>query len=210
MTLSRPRRPKVATVKHTPRAGGNSPRYFTVNHRECDFEVTAMRVNETTADVPIGPNGESPVRCPGSGPCRLARLACGVAPDDSDTDPIDPDVRRRWQQLADEVREHQFRYYIKDAPVISDAEFDALFNELVALEKRYPELRVPDSPTQLVGGAGFATDFSAAEHLERMLSLDDVFNADELTPGRAGWRGEIGPEPDYLCELKVDGVAHRP
>ena len=54
-----------------------------------------------------------------------------MAPDDSDTDPIDPDVRRRWQQLADEVREHQFRYYIKDAPVISDAEFDALFNELV-------------------------------------------------------------------------------
>ncbi len=130
-----------------------------------------------------------------------------MAPDDSDTDPIDPDVRRRWQQLADEVREHQFRYYIKDAPVISDAEFDALFNELVALEERYPELRVPDSPTQLVGGAGFATDFSAAEHLERMLSLDDVFNADELAAWAGRVEGEIGPEPDYLCELKVDGVA---
>lgn len=130
-----------------------------------------------------------------------------MAPDDSDTDPIDPDVRRRWQQLADEVREHQFRYYIKDAPVISDADFDALFNELVALEEGYPELRVPDSPTQLVGGAGFATDFSAAEHLERMLSLDDVFNADELAAWAGRVEGEIGPEPDYLCELKVDGVA---
>ncbi len=130
-----------------------------------------------------------------------------MAPDDSDTDPIDPDVRRRWQQLADEVREHQFRYYIKDAPVISDADFDALFNELVALEERYPELRVPDSPTQLVGGAGFATDFRAAEHLERMLSLDDVFNDDELAAWAGRVEGEIGPEPDYLCELKVDGVA---
>ncbi len=57
---------------------------------------------------------------------------------DPETDPIDPSVRRRWQELADEVREHQFRYYIKDAPIISDADFDALFNELLALEDRYP------------------------------------------------------------------------
>ncbi len=127
--------------------------------------------------------------------------------DDPDIDPIDPDVRRRWQQLADEVREHQFRYYIKDAPVVSDADFDALYNELVALEERYPELRVPDSPTQLVGGAGFATEFTAAEHLERMLSLDDVFNADELIAWSNRVENELGPDPNYLCELKVDGVA---
>ena len=127
-----------------------------------------------------------------------------MATDDPD---IDPDVRRRWQQLADEVREHQFRYYIKDAPVVSDAEFDALYNELLALEERYPELRVPDSPTQLVGGAGFATEFTAAEHLERMLSLDDVFNADELIAWSNRVENELGPDPNYLCELKVDGVA---
>ena len=127
--------------------------------------------------------------------------------EDPDIDPIDPDVRRRWQQLADEVREHQFRYYIKDAPVVSDADFDALYNELVALEERYPELRVPDSPTQLVGGAGFATEFTAAEHLERMLSLDDVFNADELIAWSNRVENELGPDPNYLCELKVDGVA---
>ncbi|NBQ43478.1 MAG: NAD-dependent DNA ligase LigA, partial [Mycobacteriaceae bacterium] len=115
--------------------------------------------------------------------------------------------RRRWQDLADEVREHQFRYYIKDAPVVSDADFDTLYNELVALEERYPELRVPDSPTQLVGGAGFATEFTAAEHLERMLSLDDVFDTEELLAWSVRVENEIGSDPHYLCELKVDGVA---
>ena len=130
-----------------------------------------------------------------------------MAPDDPETDPIDPDIRRRWQDLSDEVREHQFRYYIKDAPIVSDAEFDTLFNELVALEGRYPELRVADSPTQLVGGAGFATEFTAAEHLERMLSLDDVFDTDELAAWSVRVEAELGPDPNYLCELKVDGVA---
>src|SRR5262249_48885458 len=122
-------------------------------------------------------------------------------------DSIDPDMRRRWQELAEEVREHQFRYYVKDAPIISDADFDKLFNELAALEDRYPELRVADSPTQVVGGAGFATDFTEAEHLERMLSLDDVFNTDELVAWSNRVENEIGANPDYLCELKVDGVA---
>jgi len=130
-----------------------------------------------------------------------------VTPDDPETDPIDATVRRRWQELSDEVREHQFRYYIKDAPIVSDAEFDALFHELVALEERYPELRVADSPTQLVGGAGFATEFTAAEHLERMLSLDDVFDTEELAAWSVRVENELGPDPHYLCELKVDGVA---
>jgi DNA ligase (NAD+) len=123
------------------------------------------------------------------------------------TDQIDPDVRRRWQRLADEVREHQFRYYVKDAPIISDGEFDKLFNELAALEDAHPELRTPDSPTQVVGGAGFATDFAPAEHLERMLSLDDVFAPGELAAWAARVGNEIGDDPQYLCELKIDGVA---
>jgi DNA ligase (NAD+) len=122
-------------------------------------------------------------------------------------DPIEPDVRRRWQELADEVREHQFRYYVKDAPIISDAEFDKLFQELSALEDKYPELRVPDSPTQLVGGAGFATEFAEAEHLERMLSLDNVFTPEELAAWAVRIHGEVGDDPQYLCELKIDGVA---
>ncbi|MCV7315796.1 NAD-dependent DNA ligase LigA [Mycolicibacillus parakoreensis] len=124
-----------------------------------------------------------------------------------EADPVPPDARRRWQDLADEVRDHQFRYYIRDAPIIADAEFDVLFTELVALEQQYPELRTPDSPTQLVGGAGFATDFTAAPHLERMLSLDDVFNTDELLSWDARVRAEIGGPTPYLCELKIDGVA---
>jgi DNA ligase (NAD+) len=126
---------------------------------------------------------------------------------DVPTDPIDPDVRREWQLLADEVRGHQFRYYVKDAPVISDGEFDKLLGELTALEEAHPELRTPDSPTQLVGGAGFATDFSSADHLERMLSLDNVFTPDELTAWAARLVGEVGDDPYYLCELKIDGVA---
>jgi len=130
-----------------------------------------------------------------------------VAPDDPEIDPIDPDIRRRWQELSDEVRDHQFRYYIKDSPIVSDAQFDTLFNELVALEERYPELRVADSPTQLVGGAGFATEFTPAEHLERMLSLDDVFDTEELAAWSVRVENELGPDPNYLCELKVDGVA---
>lgn len=130
-----------------------------------------------------------------------------MTPEDPDIDPIDPDIRRRWQELAAEVREHQFRYYIRDAPIISDAEFDTLFHELAALEERYPELRAADSPTQLVGGAGFSTEFTAAEHLERMLSLDDVFDTEELAAWSVRVEAELGPAPNYLCELKVDGVA---
>lgn len=116
-------------------------------------------------------------------------------------------MRRQWRELADEVREHQFRYYVRDAPIISDAEFDQLLKRLEALEERYPELRTPDSPTQLVGGAGFATDFTSAEHLERMLSLDNVFSADEFELWAGRVRAEVGGEVPFLCELKIDGVA---
>ncbi|KUI18778.1 DNA ligase (NAD(+)) LigA [Mycobacterium sp. GA-1285] len=128
----------------------------------------------------------------------------------ADDDP-DADVRRRWQVLADEVREHQFRYYVRDSPIITDAEFDTLLRELEALEDEHPELRTPDSPTQLVGGAGFSTDFTPAEHLERMLSLDNAFTPEELAAWAGRLKGEIGPnvlqEAQFLCELKIDGVA---
>lgn len=124
-----------------------------------------------------------------------------------EADSVTPDLRRQWYELAEEVREHQFRYYIKDAPIITDADFDGLFNRLLALEDAHPELRTPDSPTQLVGGAGFTTEFTPAEHLERMLSLEDVFSPDELTAWAGRVIGEIGGDTAYLCELKVDGVA---
>ena len=124
-----------------------------------------------------------------------------------EADPVPADVRRQWQLLAEDVRGHQFRYYVKDAPIISDGEFDKLFGELSALEEQYPELRTPDSPTQLVGGAGFATDFAPADHLERMLSLDNVFTSDELSAWADRLTSEVGDDPFYLCELKIDGVA---
>ena len=114
---------------------------------------------------------------------------------------------RQWQELAEEVREHQFRYYVRDAPIITDAEFDALLRKLAALEEQHPELRTPDSPTQLVGGAGFATEFEPAEHLERMLSLDNAFTVEELGAWATRIHAEVGDEAHYLCELKIDGVA---
>ncbi|MDV2475011.1 NAD-dependent DNA ligase LigA [Rhodococcus zopfii] len=117
-----------------------------------------------------------------------------------------PEARERWQQLAEEVREHQFRYYVRDAPTISDGAFDQLLGELNALEEQYSELRTPDSPTQLVGG-GFATDFTAVDHLERMLSLDNVFTEDELRGWLARVGSETGNDLHYLCEVKIDGVA---
>ena len=116
-------------------------------------------------------------------------------------------MRRSWGELADEVRGHQFRYYVRDAPVVSDADFDSLLRRLTALEDEHPELRTPDSPTQLVGGAGFATDFTSADHLERMLSLDNVFSSEEFDLWSGRVRGEVGADVPYLCELKIDGVA---
>ncbi|MGO8939077.1 MAG: DNA ligase LigA-related protein, partial [Mycobacterium sp.] len=103
-----------------------------------------------------------------------------------------PDVLRQWQELSEEVREHQFRYYVRDAPIITDAEFDRLVGQLEALEDAHPELRTPDSPTQLVGGAGFATDFEPTEHLERMLSLDNAFTPEELGAWATRVHAEVG------------------
>ncbi|WP_213571624.1 NAD-dependent DNA ligase LigA [Rhodococcus sp. USK13] len=120
--------------------------------------------------------------------------------------PAPGDVRERWNELAEEVRQHQFRYYVRDAPVISDGEFDALLGQLNDLENQYPDLRTPDSPTQLVGG-GFATDFTSVDHLERMLSLDNVFATDELRTWISRVEQEAGADLPYLCEVKIDGVA---
>ena len=120
---------------------------------------------------------------------------------------VPDEVRRRWEELAEEIRGHQFAYYVKDAPTIPDAEFDALLRELTAIEEEHPSLRVPESPTQLVGGT-FSTDFATADHLERMLSLDNVFSTEELT----AWvdrveRSAGGADLHLLLELKIDGLA---
>ncbi|MEC3954618.1 NAD-dependent DNA ligase LigA [Nocardia sp. CDC153] len=116
------------------------------------------------------------------------------------------DERVEWQRLAEEVRDHQFRYYVRDAPIITDGEFDALFNRLVALEEAHPDLRTPDSPTQVVGG-GFTTEFAPVDHLERMYSLDNVFNEDEMRQWIAKVEADAGADIHYVCEVKIDGVA---
>ena len=116
-------------------------------------------------------------------------------------------MRERHARLAAEVADHQFRYYVLDAPVISDGQFDELWRELVELERAHPELVTPDSPTQKVVGK-FATDFAAYDHLERMLSLDNTFTEEDLRAWADRVAREVGDgEIHYLCELKVDGLA---
>ena len=123
-------------------------------------------------------------------------------------DGIPTDARHEWTELADEVRGHQFAYHVRDAPTISDGEYDRLVRRLNELEDSYPALRTPDSPTQQVGGAIFNTDFTAVKHAERMLSLDNVFSAEELAAWVARVQREAGDQSlHFLCELKIDGLA---
>ena len=114
-------------------------------------------------------------------------------------------ARHRMTELIHEIRDHQFKYYVLDEPTITDAQFDALLRELQTLEDKNPELREADSPTQHVGG-GFSTQFEQRDHIEKMMSLDNVFDTDEL----AQWFDRVEKEitqPQYLCEVKVDGLA---
>ncbi|MFK0154476.1 NAD-dependent DNA ligase LigA [Streptomyces sp. NPDC090499] len=120
---------------------------------------------------------------------------------------VPAEAREKHARLAEQIEEHRFRYYVKDAPVISDAEFDRLLKSLEALEDEYPGLRTPDSPTQKVAGA-YETEFTAVEHRERMLSLDNTFNDDDLAAWAERIHKELGEqEYHFLCELKVDGLA---
>ncbi|MBB2890326.1 DNA ligase (NAD+) [Flexivirga oryzae] len=126
----------------------------------------------------------------------------------TETDGIPTDIRHEWTELADEVRGHQFAYHVRDAPTVSDGEYDRLVRRLNEIEDAHPALRTPDSPTQQVGGAIFNTDFTAVKHAERMLSLDNVFSAEELAAWVARVQREAGDQSlHFLCELKIDGLA---
>jgi DNA ligase (NAD+) len=121
----------------------------------------------------------------------------------------DPAARQRHAALAVEITEHNHRYHVLDAPIVSDAEYDALMRELRGLEEQYPDLRTPDSPTQKVGDV-ISTDFAPVEHLERLLSLDNAFSTEELEAWSARTERLAGPDTPvgpYLCELKIDGLA---
>lgn len=123
-------------------------------------------------------------------------------------DAVPTEVHQEWADLAEQASAAQFAYHVRDAPTISDAEYDLLIRRLNELEDEWPSLRTPESPTQQVGGAIFETGFEAVDHLERMLSLDNCFSPEEL----ATWAGRIardaGPAAyHFLCELKIDGLA---
>jgi DNA ligase (NAD+) len=122
-------------------------------------------------------------------------------------DGVPAGVRERHRDLVKTLEDHAYRYYVLDAPTVSDAEYDAQMRELEALEETHPSLRTADSPTQKVAGA-YSTDFAAVDHLERMLSLDNVFTPEEL----AAWAGRVERGVGtgtvrWLCEPKIDGLA---
>src|SRR3954447_14937144 len=121
-----------------------------------------------------------------------------------------PDIELRAAELRAELAEHNRRYFEEDNPTISDADFDALMRELRAIEEQFPELIVPDSPTQRPGGAA-SEQFAPVEHRQPMMSLDNAFDLDELLAwGKRLERalGDPASNPlDYVCELKIDGLA---
>ncbi|MFD3455483.1 NAD-dependent DNA ligase LigA [Streptomyces sp. NPDC058691] len=133
-------------------------------------------------------------------------------PEGARNEDVPAKARELHASLAEQVEEHRFRYYVKDQPVVSDADFDKLLRELEALEDEHPSLRTPDSPTQKVAGA-YATEFTSVEHRERMLSLDNAFTEEELDAWADRLAGELGPPAGeggnyhFLCELKIDGLA---
>ncbi|PMP98213.1 MAG: DNA ligase (NAD(+)) LigA, partial [Thermodesulfobacterium geofontis] len=123
---------------------------------------------------------------------------------------IPPEIIERVKKLREEIEYHNYRYYVLDSPVISDAEYDALMRELRQLEEMYPELITPDSPTQRVGFKP-AEGFKEVPHAEPMLSLDDAMNEDEVIEFDKRIKRFLGlPEEtpiEYTVEPKIDGLA---
>src|SRR5512146_2154842 len=130
----------------------------------------------------------------------------GTAGDDGGAELMElTEARQRHAELSEKLIEAQYRYHVLDSPTISDAEYDRDLKVLNEIEDQYPELRTPDSATQQVGGM-ISTLFTPVTHLERLLSLDNVFSTEEFSAwaDRAARLGGTGP---YLCELKIDGLA---
>ena len=119
---------------------------------------------------------------------------------------IPDEARRRHGELSRLLDDANYRYYVLDSPTISDAEYDRMMRDLIALEAEYPGLITSDSPTQKIG-APITTEFETVEHLERMESLDNAFTADDLTAWMARVEKEVGTVASFLCELKIDGLA---
>jgi DNA ligase (NAD+) len=125
----------------------------------------------------------------------------------TDTTSDEAAAQRRWAELVARIEEDRRAYFEADAPVSSDAEYDARMRELQALEAEHPALVTPESPTQSVGGAATA-GFATVEHIERMLSLDNAFSTEELAVWADKVHRDLGTDrPGLLCEVKIDGLA---
>jgi DNA ligase (NAD+) len=123
------------------------------------------------------------------------------------TKPHSTSEATRAEKLRAELRRHEHLYYVLDAPKISDAEYDALMNELKRIEAAHPELLTPDSPTQRVGGAP-AEGFKKMRHSRPMLSLDNAYTAEELADWERRVRELAGRLPvEFTAELKLDGLS---
>ncbi len=122
----------------------------------------------------------------------------------TEIDGVPVEALERAAELARTIEDHAFRYYVLAQPTVADSGYDDFVRELTALEERHPSLRTPDSPTQKVLES-WSTDFTPVEHLERLMSLDNVFTGDELRAWAA--RAVKEGSPRYLCELKIDGLA---
>lgn len=117
------------------------------------------------------------------------------------------EAEKRIKELREEIREHEYHYFVLDAPKISDAEFDKLMRELIDLEEEFPELVTEDSPTQRVGGE-VLDEFEKVEHSTELLSLDNTFNAQELREFDSRIQKNIeGEEYLYVVEHKIDGLS---
>ena len=115
-------------------------------------------------------------------------------------------ARAEAEELTTRILELRDAYYERDEELVSDAEYDAMMRRLEEIEREYPELQGQDSPTQTVGGRA-ANLFDPVQHAERMLSLDNVFSLDEFAAWAARVERDAGRRVDYLCELKIDGLA---
>jgi DNA ligase (NAD+) len=119
---------------------------------------------------------------------------------------VPEEARARAEQLREQIDHHAHLYYVRDAPEISDAEYDRLFRELLDLEERHPQLQTSDSPTQRVGGAPVEA-FRKVRHRTQMLSLDNAFTLDEVAEFVRRVERVVPDVEEYVCELKIDGLA---
>jgi len=116
------------------------------------------------------------------------------------------EAKSRIAELTEEINRHNYQYYVLSSPQISDYEFDLLLEELTRLEAEYPELITPDSPTQRVG-ADLTKEFVQVKHKYPMLSLGNTYSEEEITDFDGRIRKLLGEDPEYVCELKYDGIA---